>query len=70
MTPLGALQAATVNAAELMGTAQDTGTLEAGKFADLVAVSGNPLKDITVMEQVVFVMKGGEVVKDEVHPRR
>jgi imidazolonepropionase-like amidohydrolase len=70
MTPLGALQAATVNAADLMGTAKDTGTIEAGKFADLVAVSGDPLKDIAVMEQVVFVMKGGEVVKDEVHPRR
>jgi imidazolonepropionase-like amidohydrolase len=70
MTPLGALQAATVNAADLMGTAKDTGMIEAGKFADIVAVSGDPLKDIAVMEQVVFVMKGGEVVKDEVHPRR
>lgn len=70
MTPLGALQAATINAADLMDTAKDTGTLEAGKFADIVAVSGDPLKDIAVMEHVVFVMKGGEVIKDEVHPRK
>jgi len=70
MTPLAAIQAATVNASELMGTAKDTGTLEAGKFADIIAVSGDPLKDIAAMERVVFVMKGGELVKDEVHPRR
>jgi imidazolonepropionase-like amidohydrolase len=70
MTPLAAIQAATVNAAELLGTSHDTGTIEAGKFADIVATNGDPLKDITVMEHVVFVMKGGEVVKDEVHTRK
>jgi imidazolonepropionase-like amidohydrolase len=65
LTPLGAIQASTVNAAELLGTSHDSGTIEPGKFADIVAVSGNPLEDITIMEQVVFVMKGGEVVKNE-----
>src|SRR5579864_3708137 len=70
MTPLQAIQASTVNAADLLGTAKDTGTIEAGKFADIVAVSGDPLKDITTMEHVVFVMKGGELIKDEVHPKK
>jgi imidazolonepropionase-like amidohydrolase len=70
LSPLGAIQAATVNAAELLGTSRDTGTLEPGKFADIVAVAGDPLKDITVMEHVVFVMKGGELIKDEIHPRK
>jgi imidazolonepropionase-like amidohydrolase len=70
MTPLQAIQASTVNAADLLGSAKDTGTIEAGKFADIVAVSGDPLKDITSMEHVVFVMKGGELIKDEVHPRK
>jgi imidazolonepropionase-like amidohydrolase len=70
LSPLAAIQAATVNAADLMGTTKDTGTIEVGKFADIVAVSGDPLKDISVMEHVVFVMKGGDIVKDEVHPRK
>jgi imidazolonepropionase-like amidohydrolase len=65
MSPLGAIQAATVNAAELLGWAHDAGTIEKGKLADIVAVSGDPLADITVMERVVFVMKGGEVVKSD-----
>ena len=63
MTPLQALQAATINAAELLNQTKDLGTLEAGKFADIVAVSGDPLSDIGEMEHVVFVMKGGEIVK-------
>lgn len=67
MTPLAAIQAATVNASELLGTSKDMGTLEVGKFADIIAVSGDPLKDISAMERVVFVMKGGELIKDEVH---
>jgi imidazolonepropionase-like amidohydrolase len=66
LSPLGAIQAATVNAAALLGTAQNTGTVEAGKFADVIAVAGDPLKDITLLEHVTFVMKGGEVLKDEV----
>jgi len=56
-----------VNAAALLGTTQSTGTVEAGKYADIIAVSGDPLKDIGAMEHVTFVMKGGEVIKNEVH---
>jgi len=67
LSPLAAIQAATVNAALLLGTTQSAGTVEPGKFADIIAVLGDPLKDITVMEHVTFVMKGGEVLKDEVH---
>ena len=65
MTPTGALRAATVNAAELLGRSADIGSIEPGKFADIVAVEGDPLADISVMEKVVFVMKGGEVYKNE-----
>ena len=65
MTPLGSIQAATVNAADLLGWSDRLGTLEAGKLADLIAVSGDPLADMRVLESVKFVMKGGEVVKSE-----
>ncbi len=63
MTPLQALQAATINGATLLSLDKDMGTIEPGKFADLVAVQGDPLTDITVMEHVSWVMKGGSVVK-------
>jgi imidazolonepropionase-like amidohydrolase len=63
MRPVQALQAATINAAELLGMSDRIGTLEPGKFADLVAVKGDPLSDIRVLESVVFVMKGGRVFK-------
>jgi imidazolonepropionase-like amidohydrolase len=63
MTSLEALRAATVNGAELQGRSTDIGTLEPGKFADVVAVDGDPLADISTMEKIVFVMKGGEVYK-------
>ncbi len=63
MSPLGALQAATINGAELLSLSRDLGTVEPGKFADLVAVAGDPLQDISVMEDVRFVMKAGKVVK-------
>jgi len=66
MTPLQALQAATINGAELQGRSSEIGTIEAGKFADIVAVEGDPLADITAMEHIVFVMKGGEVYKNTV----
>lgn len=66
LTPMQALQSATVNAAELLGWADRVGSIEPGKFADLVAVDGNPLADITVLERVKFVMKGGEVLKNDI----
>ncbi len=63
MTPLGSIQAGTVNAAELLGWKGEIGALKAGYFADIVAVPGDPLKDISVLERVAFVMKGGVVYK-------
>lgn len=62
MTPLHALQTATVNAADLLGVT-DRAELKVGKLADIIAVEGNPLDDIRVMERVVFVMKDGDVIK-------
>ncbi len=61
--PIEAIRMATVNAAELIGIADRVGTLEPGKWADLIAVAGNPLEDITLLEDVRFVMKGGVVYK-------
>ncbi|MGA4606375.1 amidohydrolase family protein [Pseudoalteromonas maricaloris] len=63
MTELQALQAATINSATLLKQNAQLGSLEAGKLADIVAVKGNPLKDISVMENVIFVMKDGKVEK-------
>jgi imidazolonepropionase-like amidohydrolase len=63
MTPLQAIQSATVNAAEALGRAADVGAIAVGRYADLVAVTGNPLADVTLLQRVAFVMKGGEVVK-------
>ena len=65
LTPLQAIQAATVNAADLLGWSGKVGSLEPGAWADVVAVDGDPVKDITTLERVKFVMKGGEVVKNE-----
>jgi len=64
MTPLAAIQAATVNAADLLAWSDRVGAIEPGRFADLIAVDGDPLQDITVLENVKLVMKGGEVVKN------
>jgi imidazolonepropionase-like amidohydrolase len=61
MTPEEALRAATASAAELLGLSDQTGTLETGKLADIIAVPGDPLKDVTLMEHVRFVMKDGQV---------
>jgi imidazolonepropionase-like amidohydrolase len=65
LTSIEAIQSATVNAAELLGWADRVGSIEPGKFADLIAVAGDPVKDVTTLEQVKFVMKGGQVVKNE-----
>jgi imidazolonepropionase-like amidohydrolase len=65
LTPLQAIQAATLNAADLLGWPGKVGSLEPGAWADVVAVDGDPLKDVTTLERVKFVMKGGEVVRNE-----
>jgi imidazolonepropionase-like amidohydrolase len=65
MSAATAIHAATVNAAALLGLEQEIGTLEPGKRADLIAVAGDPLADVTVLKQVGFVMKGGEIVDGE-----
>jgi imidazolonepropionase-like amidohydrolase len=63
MTPAQAIRSATATAAELLGMKDSLGTIEAGKLADIVAVPGNPLSDVSLMEKVDFVMKGGVVVR-------
>ncbi|HYA25873.1 MAG TPA: amidohydrolase family protein [Terriglobales bacterium] len=65
MTPLQAIQTATINDADLLGWSDRIGTIEPGKWADIIAVDGDPLQDITRLQHVKFVMKGGEVVKNE-----
>lgn len=64
-TPVQALRSATTIAADLIGWAADVGAIEAGKFADLAAVAGDPLADITEMSRVKFVMRGGQVVRND-----
>jgi imidazolonepropionase-like amidohydrolase len=66
MTPMQAIRAGTSVPAELLGWSDKVGTVEAGKWADIVAVSGDPLKDITELQRVVFVMKGGAIYKNDV----
>lgn len=63
MTPMQAIQAATSNAADLLGHANELGSIKVGKYADLIAVTGDPLKDISFLERVEFVMKDGKVYK-------
>ena len=65
MTPMQVIRAGTSIASELLGWSDTAGTVEPGKWADLVAVSGDPLKDITELQKVKFVMKGGAIFKDE-----
>ena len=61
-TPLQAIQSATVTAAEALGRSEDVGSLKPGHFGDMVGVKGDPLKDVTVLEQPAFIMKNGEVI--------
>lgn len=63
MTPMQAIQAATSNAADLLGHANEVGSIKVEKYADLIAVSGDPLKDVSLLERVEFVMKDGKVYK-------
>ena len=65
MSPMQAIQSATIAAADLLERPNEMGAIEPGKFADIIAVSGDPLRDITELERVRFVMKGGEVFRDE-----
>ncbi|HEY3927589.1 MAG TPA: amidohydrolase family protein [Candidatus Koribacter sp.] len=64
MTPAEAIRAATFNAADLIGRSKDVGTIEPGKYADIIAVTENPLQNVRTLENVQFVMKGGTVYKD------
>jgi imidazolonepropionase-like amidohydrolase len=63
MSPMGAIIATTKNAAELLGSADDIGSVQTGRYADLVAVKGNPLQSPALLGQVAFVMKGGTIVR-------
>lgn len=65
MTPAQAIRAATVNASDLIGRSKDVGSIEAGKYADIIAVSADPLQNVRALENVGFVMKGGVVYKDQ-----
>ncbi len=67
MSPLQGIQTGTVNAADLMGWTDRVGTIEPGKWADIIAIDGDPLKDVKLLQHVPFVMKSGIVYKDEVH---
>jgi imidazolonepropionase-like amidohydrolase len=69
MTQAQAIRAATFDAAQLMGWQDRLGSIEPGKFADLIAVEGDPLRDITELQRVKFVMKGGVVIKSEPRAR-
>jgi imidazolonepropionase-like amidohydrolase len=69
MKPLDAIQAATISAADLLGWTDRVGALETGHYADLIAVSGDPISDVRVLESVKFVMKGGSVVRNELTPK-
>jgi imidazolonepropionase-like amidohydrolase len=70
MTPMQAIQAATVNAADLIGHSELFGSIKAGKSADLIAVDGDPLGNIRLLEDVAFVMKEGVVYKQNHQPLR
>jgi imidazolonepropionase-like amidohydrolase len=66
MKPVDAIRAATINAADLLGQSGKVGVLEKGYLADIIAIRGNPLEDITILEDVSFIMKGGKVYRNEI----
>jgi imidazolonepropionase-like amidohydrolase len=66
MPSVDVIRAITTNAAEMLGWQDRIGAIEPGKFADLIAVSGDPIIDITELERVRFVMKGGQVIKNDI----
>ena len=68
MTPMQAIQSATTSAADLLGHSDIVGSIKPGKFADVIAVSGDPLQDVSALEKVAFVMKDGKVYKQEERP--
>lgn len=70
LSPIDIVRASTINAAELIGWQDKVGVIEPGKYADIIAISGDPLQDITELERVRFVMKGGAVVKNEVEKKQ
>ena len=65
MKPIDAIQAATINAADAIGWSEKVGALEPGHYADVFAVSGDPLADVRVLESMKFVMKGGVIVRND-----
>jgi imidazolonepropionase-like amidohydrolase len=69
MKPIESIQAATIAAAALLGWSDRVGTLEPGRFADIVAVRGDPTTDVRLLETITFVMKGGVVVRHDVASR-
>src|SRR6476660_4520202 len=68
MPSLDVIRAITTNAAEMLGWQDRIGAVEPGKFADLIAISGDPIADITELERVRFVMKGGQVIRNDIQP--
>jgi imidazolonepropionase-like amidohydrolase len=68
MPTLDVIRAITTNAAEMLGWADRIGAIEPGKFADLIAVAGDPVADVTELQRVRFVMKNGEVVRNDLVP--
>ena len=66
MSPLAAIQSGTVNAADLMGWSEKVGAIDPGKWADIIAVKGDPLKDVKLLQHVSFVMKSGVVYKSTI----
>ena len=69
MPALNVIRAVTSNAAEMLGWQDRIGAIEPGKFADIVAVAGDPVADTSELERVRFVMKGGEVIRNDLAPR-